>query len=190
MPARVVWVTTLAGDELGRSALRTPGRRGARVHADAAAQSLAAPARADPPRSAPQPRAGGNPLRRHEWEASEQDADGVTSRVRDLANGTCLRIVRTRWVLAADGAGSRVRRALGIEPVGPARLASFVMIHFEANLRPLVGHRPARPLLDDGARTRRAPSSRTTSTRPGSSCTRGIPKENRGGDGGSYPGAL
>jgi hypothetical protein len=36
-----------------------------------------------------------------------------------------------------------VRRSLGIAPVGPARLGSFVMIHFEANLRPLVGGRPA-----------------------------------------------
>jgi 2,4-dichlorophenol 6-monooxygenase len=78
----------------------------------------------------------------HEWETAEQDARGVTSRVRDVASGRTFD-VRSRWLLAADGAGSRVRKALGIEPIGPARLASFVMIHFEANLRPLVGERPA-----------------------------------------------
>jgi 2-polyprenyl-6-methoxyphenol hydroxylase-like FAD-dependent oxidoreductase len=77
-----------------------------------------------------------------EWESSEQDAGGVTSRVRDLASGRSFEI-RSRYVLAADGAGSRVRKALGIEPVGPARLAAFVMIHFEANLRPWLKERPA-----------------------------------------------
>lgn len=78
----------------------------------------------------------------HEWEASEQDADGVTSRIRDVETDRTFE-VRSRWLLAADGAGSRVRKSLGIEPVGPPRLASFVMIHFEANLRPLVADRPA-----------------------------------------------
>ena len=66
----------------------------------------------------------------------------MTSRIRDLSSGS-VREVRSRYLLAADGAGSRVRRALGIEPVGPARLGSFVMIHFEANLRPWVARRPA-----------------------------------------------
>jgi 2-polyprenyl-6-methoxyphenol hydroxylase-like FAD-dependent oxidoreductase len=78
----------------------------------------------------------------HEWEAAEQDAGGVTSRVRDIDAGRSVE-VRSRWLLAADGAGSRVRKALGIEPIGPPRLASFVMIHFEANLRARVGDRPA-----------------------------------------------
>jgi len=78
----------------------------------------------------------------HEWEAAEQDARGVTSNVRDTATGASVG-VRSRWLLAADGAGSRVRKALGIEPIGPARLGSFLMIHFQANLRPLVRKRPA-----------------------------------------------
>ncbi len=78
----------------------------------------------------------------HEWESVEQDSRGVRSRVRELDTGRSFD-VRSRWLLAADGAGSRVRKALGIEPIGPARLASFVMIHFEANLRPLVGNRLA-----------------------------------------------
>ncbi len=80
--------------------------------------------------------------RGHEWQSAEQDGDGVTSRIRDLASGR-VREVRSRYLLAADGAGSRVRLAIGIEPVGPTRLASFVMIHFEANLRRWVSGRPA-----------------------------------------------
>ena len=75
----------------------------------------------------------------HEWQGAEQDGDGVTSRV--AADGEVYE-VRSRWLLAADGAGSRVRKWLGIEPIGPSRIQSFIMIHFEANLRPLVGRRP------------------------------------------------
>jgi len=79
---------------------------------------------------------------RHEWQALTQDTGGVTSQIRDLAAGDDYE-VRSRWVLAADGAGSRVRRALGVEMIGPDRLESFIMMHFEANLRPLVRERPA-----------------------------------------------
>lgn len=136
----VVWVTTLAGEELGRLPFE---RQGEEVLAFTPtplrnlSQHLLEPILLDQLRS----RAQAEIRFSHEWEASEQAADGVTSCVRDLGTGRASES-RTRWVLAADGAGSRVRRALGIEPVGPARLASFVMIHFEADLRPLVGHRP------------------------------------------------
>jgi 2,4-dichlorophenol 6-monooxygenase len=77
----------------------------------------------------------------HQWESSEQDAAGVTSSVRDLASGE-LTEIRSRFVIAADGAGSRVRKSLGIEMDGPPRLQSFLMIHIEANLRDLVRERP------------------------------------------------
>ena len=77
---------------------------------------------------------------RTEWESSEQDADGVTSVIRDLDTGEPIE-VRSRWVLAADGAGSRVRKSLGIEMVGPASLQSFIAIHFNANLRPIIEER-------------------------------------------------
>jgi 2-polyprenyl-6-methoxyphenol hydroxylase-like FAD-dependent oxidoreductase len=76
-----------------------------------------------------------------QWEGSEQDADGVTSTVRDLASGEAHE-VRSRWLVAADGAGSRVRRSLGIEMQGPPRLQSFLMIHFGAELREMVRDRP------------------------------------------------
>ena len=76
-----------------------------------------------------------------QWESSEQDADGVTSLVRNLDTDETVE-VRSRYVIAADGAGSRVRRALGIEMQGPPRIQSFLMIHFGANLRELVRDRP------------------------------------------------
>ncbi len=74
-----------------------------------------------------------------EWRAATQDAEGVTS---TLAGPGGEETVRSRWLVACDGAGSPVRRWLGIEPVGPARLQSFVMTHFRANLRDLAGDEP------------------------------------------------
>jgi 2-polyprenyl-6-methoxyphenol hydroxylase-like FAD-dependent oxidoreductase len=137
----VLWVTTLVGDELGRLPYEQQGDENLALTPTPLrnlSQHRLEPILLAHLRELPRVQ-----MRfANEWESFAQEAGGVTSRVRDLADGTAAG-VRTRWVLAADGAGSRVRRALGIEPLGPARLASFVMIHFEANLRPLVGRRPA-----------------------------------------------
>lgn len=75
-----------------------------------------------------------------EWVSSTQDADGVTSVVRDLATGA-ESTIRSSYVLAADGAGSGVRKSLGIEMVGPQSIQDFVAIHFLADLRPYVADR-------------------------------------------------
>ncbi|MDH4143877.1 MAG: FAD-dependent monooxygenase, partial [Acidimicrobiia bacterium] len=75
------------------------------------------------------------------WESSEQDADGVTSVIRDLDTGEAIE-VRSRFVLAADGAASGLRRSLGIEMIGPASLQSFIAVHFGADLRAIVADRP------------------------------------------------
>lgn len=75
-----------------------------------------------------------------EWRSSTHDEDGVTSVVRNLDTGETLEI-RSRYVLAADGAGSRLRRSLGIEMIGPASLQSFIAIHFRADLRSIVAER-------------------------------------------------
>ncbi|MGH0029392.1 MAG: FAD-dependent monooxygenase [Myxococcota bacterium] len=85
---------------------------------------------------------GRTPRWRQQWESAEQDAAGVTSRVRDLASGE-VHEVRSRYLLAADGAGSRVRKGLGIAMDGPGDLQTFVMIHFRAALRERLGSPPA-----------------------------------------------
>lgn len=77
-----------------------------------------------------------------QWQALEQDDEGVTSLIENLEDGTTHE-VRSRYVLAADGAGSRVRKSLGIEMDGPAEIQSFQMVHLRAALRDLVGDRPA-----------------------------------------------
>ena len=76
------------------------------------------------------------------WERSDERDDHVVSEVVDEA--TCAaQTIRTRYVIGCDGAGSRVRRSLGIEMVGPPLLQYFLMIHFRADLRALTASRPA-----------------------------------------------
>ncbi len=71
---------------------------------------------------------------------STQDGDGVTSVIRDLATGDET-TVRSSYLLAADGAGSGVRKTVGIEMIGPQSIQDFVAIHLQANLRPYVADR-------------------------------------------------
>lgn len=50
--------------------------------------------------------------------------------------------VSASYVIAADGAGSDMREALGIGMTGPEALQHYMMIHFEADLRPLTATHP------------------------------------------------
>jgi len=137
---QVLWVTTLAGRELGRLPYERQGED-ALAYTPTPLRNLSQhrlePILVDELRRLANVEIGYG----HEWEHAEQDGAGVTSRIRDHASGAVYE-TRSRWLIAADGAASPVRRLLGIEPIGPDRLQSFVMIHFEANLRALVGHRP------------------------------------------------
>ena len=75
------------------------------------------------------------------WVGCEQTGGAVTSLVEDVA--TFKRSsVTTRYVIGADGAGSVVRRELGIEMVGDHSDQGFITIHFAANLRDVVRDRP------------------------------------------------
>jgi len=78
----------------------------------------------------------------HQWQHSEEVDGGVVSDVVDLSTGDAIK-VRSRYVVGCDGAGSRVRKLLGIEMVGPPLLQCYLMIHFAANLRALTAERPA-----------------------------------------------
>lgn len=77
----------------------------------------------------------------HQWESAVQDADGVTSTIRDLDSDRTYEL-RSQTLIGADGAGSRVRSWLGIEMNGPPKIESFMMIHIAADLRRLIGERP------------------------------------------------
>jgi len=75
-----------------------------------------------------------------EWISAVATDDAVESVIRDVNSGEET-IVRSSYLLAADGAGSSVRKWTGIEMIGPAGLQSFVAIHFRGNLRRYVGNR-------------------------------------------------
>ncbi|MEZ5246910.1 MAG: FAD-dependent monooxygenase [Acidimicrobiales bacterium] len=137
----VNFVTRLTGDLIGRLPFERQG--------DACLDYTPTPLRnlsqhrfepilADELRAAP-----GTELRYgHRWEHSEEGDEVVLSEVTDLSSGAALR-VRSRFVVGCDGAGSRVRKQLGIELQGPPLLQCYVMIHFGANLRALTAERPA-----------------------------------------------
>jgi len=135
----IVWTRSLAGEELER---RIPGR--AREEA----------ARITPVRSCLCAQDDLEPvLRRYaeslgpgalafdtELAGFEQDADGVTATLRARAGDTR---VRARYVIAADGARSRVREALGIALHGTPALYRSINVLLNADLTPWTAHRPA-----------------------------------------------
>ena len=77
-----------------------------------------------------------------EWLRCDQLTDAVISTLLDRTTGEELK-VRSRYLIAADGAGSTVRDGVGIQMDGPADLQQNMMIHFEADLRGLVADKPA-----------------------------------------------
>jgi 2-polyprenyl-6-methoxyphenol hydroxylase-like FAD-dependent oxidoreductase len=77
-----------------------------------------------------------------ECTALEQDADGVTAVIRDLASGA-ERTIRARYVIAADGNRSPVRDRLGIGMSGHGLLSHSITIYFRSltDLGPLLKDR-------------------------------------------------
>ncbi|MBO0790052.1 MAG: FAD-dependent monooxygenase [Ktedonobacteraceae bacterium] len=67
----------------------------------------------------------------------EQDGEGVTAIVRERADGREY-TVRADYMIAADGAGSRVRSALGVLTSGSGSLGHLLNILFRADLSELV----------------------------------------------------
>ena len=138
---QAIWVTSLSGEEVGRlpferqhdEVLRytpTPLRNLAQHRFEAVLRDTL-------------PKVGATEVQYgQQWEGAEQDEEGVTSRVRDLATDEVYEI-RSRYLIGCDGAGSRIRKSIDVEMVGPQSLQHFVMIHFGANLRALVKDRPA-----------------------------------------------
>ncbi|MFZ3033710.1 MAG: FAD-dependent monooxygenase [Parvibaculum sp.] len=70
-----------------------------------------------------------------------ESADGVTAFLEDADSGARSH-TEFAYVIAADGAGSRIRSSLGIGMEGPEALQHYVMIHFEADLTALTDSRP------------------------------------------------
>ena len=132
-----LYVTTMTGDEIGRS----PFERQDDTHTPLPRINIAQPrleqilVDAITINPCVELRIG------HQWLSAEQSADGVVSTVAADDGSTYL--LSAPYLLGADGAGSAVRKALGIELEGTEDVSRCLTIHFEADLRPLVADRPA-----------------------------------------------
>jgi 2-polyprenyl-6-methoxyphenol hydroxylase-like FAD-dependent oxidoreductase len=70
----------------------------------------------------------------------DQDDAGVTCTIRSRDDGR-EETVRSRYLVAADGAHSRVRELIGIGQEGRGSFAECVTIYFRADMRELIGGR-------------------------------------------------
>jgi putative polyketide hydroxylase len=70
----------------------------------------------------------------------DQDDQGVTTVLRDVASGAT-GLVRSRFLVAADGAHSAIRSALGIRMEGPDHLEELISVLFRAPLGRVLGGR-------------------------------------------------
>lgn len=77
-----------------------------------------------------------------QWQSYIETSEQTTSTIRDRADGWDYEI-DADWLIAADGAGSRVREALGIRMIGPEKIQDFKNAYFEINLRDKI-ERPAK----------------------------------------------
>ena len=77
-----------------------------------------------------------------EYLKHEQDADGVTSRLRDRLSGEEF-TVRSKYLIGADGANSRVVSDLNLPLEGAMAKSGSINMLFEADLSRYVAHRPS-----------------------------------------------
>jgi 2-polyprenyl-6-methoxyphenol hydroxylase-like FAD-dependent oxidoreductase len=136
----LIWAESLAGREIERRVPRRSNTHGndspsAVGHCLCAQDDLEPVLRRYAESLAPGTLAFGTELVRF-----EQDATGVTATVRD-AGGE--KQVRAQYMIAADGARSRVRPALGIPLHGTAEVYRSVNVLLRADLSPWVKDRPA-----------------------------------------------
>jgi 2,4-dichlorophenol 6-monooxygenase len=136
--------TSLAGDELGR--IPSWGTDTVR-HADYELQSpcsmLDAPQTIAEPVMVKAAQERGAKIRYDtEYLSHVQDESGVTTTVRDRLTGIEYDI-RSKYVVGADGARSKVAADLDLPFEGPGAVAGSLSIIFEADLSRFVAHRPS-----------------------------------------------
>ena len=85
--------------------------------------------------------AGAKVLNGHEVIGVAQDADGVTVTAREESSGREIRL-RSKYLIGADGAHSKVRDLLGIEFDGRGVFSNSMTIYFRANLAPWLLNKP------------------------------------------------
>lgn len=75
----------------------------------------------------------------YEWQSVTQTNQHTESVIKDRAKDIVY-TVRSSWLIATDGAGSRIRNALNIEMKGPDKIQDFINAYFELNLRDHINH--------------------------------------------------
>jgi putative polyketide hydroxylase len=137
----IVWTRTLAGDEIER---RVPGRATAKAMAVTPVRNcLCAQDDLEPVlrRHAERERPG---ELRFSTELTDvaQDDDGVRATLVDRVT-SAETPVHARYLIAADGAQSRIRRTLGVTMIGHEAVYDSVNVLFHADLSAWTAHRPA-----------------------------------------------
>jgi 2,4-dichlorophenol 6-monooxygenase len=138
-----LWVTTLAGLEVARSETWGTSAERAADYRTASPEPMAnCPQTVLEPMLLGAARDLGADIR-FGWEFTSlaEDPDGVTSVVRQR-DGDATLTVRSRYVVGADGARSRVLGQAGLTVEGPGDLARAANIWFRADLSRYLAHRP------------------------------------------------
>jgi 2,4-dichlorophenol 6-monooxygenase len=136
--------TSLAGDELGRiPSWGTDTRRHHDYELQSPCTMLDAPQTITEPVMMQAAQARGAKVRFDtEYLSHVQDESGVTTQVRDrLTGGTYA--IRSKYLIGADGARSKVAADLGLPFEGPGAVGGALHIIFEADLARFVAHRPS-----------------------------------------------
>lgn len=72
----------------------------------------------------------------------EEQDDGITIKIRDLKTNQ-EEWIQTSYLIAADGAHSRIRKQLGITMTGPDNLGRFCNVYCEFDIAKWTKHRPS-----------------------------------------------
>ena len=138
----IVWTESLAGEEIER---RVPGRATAKnMAATPVRNCLCAQDDLEPVIRRFAEAAGGLGALRFNTELTSfsQEPDAVTGMLTDRTTEAEIPF-KTRYLIAAEGAQSRVRRALAVKMIGEENVYDSVNILFHADLTQWVEHRPA-----------------------------------------------
>jgi 2-polyprenyl-6-methoxyphenol hydroxylase-like FAD-dependent oxidoreductase len=137
----IVWTETLAGNEIER---RVPGRATPKNMAITPVKNcLCAQDDLEPVIRRYAEAAGPGELRFNtELTSFTQTDRGITGVLTDRGSGEETPF-RARYLIAAEGAQSRVRRAVGANMIGQEKVYDSVNILFQAELTQWVKHRPA-----------------------------------------------
>lgn len=139
----VVFCTSLTGDEIGRLPYGMNSPRRATEYLEASpSEQCDLPQHLFEPILLSNAAARGSHARFDtEYLSHRQDPEGVTVEVRDRLTGTTYEI-RCKYLVGADGAGSKVVRDLNLPMAGQMGKSGSMSIIFDADLSKYIAHRP------------------------------------------------